>query len=400
MTTVVMVGARDGALEAAQRMGLSVYLVTERRPSATLSRPLAGIWVVPFCTPIDALWSGIRARFPDIGSANQAPAAVIALTESAVSVAAALRARWRLPGVDTRTAHVCRDKFAMKRAARSHGITCADFARVGTRTSASNLVQRLGLPLVLKPVDSSGSRGTVNARTFTDVEQNLEAGLLAEAYVHGLEMSVESFVHDGRVVFANPTEYLLPLWANVVPASLSESTLTEVLDLNQRVINSFQIQRGMTHLELFLTSGGPVFGEIALRPPGGYLMDLIERSYGFDPWQCLLDIELGSLPQLVSTARNFNGVWLLHPGQGRVRRVAGCELAQRVSGVELVECHVKAGSLLRPREGSGQSVGRIVASGGSRKDVVNALQLSRRSIVLEVDAPTPQQGSKRGPKAA
>ena len=38
-------------------------------------------------------------------------------------------------------------------------------------------------------------------------------------------------------------------------------------------------------MEVFLGEEGPVFGEIAARPPGGYLMDLIPRAYGFDPWE-------------------------------------------------------------------------------------------------------------------
>jgi biotin carboxylase len=288
----------------------------------------------------------------------------------------------------------------MKRTARSGGIPCADFARIGARTSASSLIQRLGLPMVIKPVDSSGSRGTVHARTYTEVEDNLGPKLLAEAYVHGLEMSVESFVMDGRVLFANPTEYVLPLWANVVPAELSPSALASVLELNQRVITAFQIQRGMTHLELFLTAGGPVFGEIALRPPGGYLMDLLERAYGFDPWRTLIELELGQTPLLPEAPQQVSGVWIIHPGQGRVRRIAGCEQASRVSGVDLVECNVEVGAVLGAREGSGQSVGRIVASGASRQQVVNSLQVARRCVVVDVDARHSQQGTKRGPKAA
>jgi biotin carboxylase len=206
-------------------------------------------------------------------------------------------------------------------------------------------------------------------------------------------------VSSGKICFFNPSEYLLPLWANVVPATLPEAVEQQVRHLTQRVVEGFGIERGMLHLELFLTPDGPVFGEVAMRPPGGHLMELIETSYGFDIWEALLRVELGQTPQLPASAQRFSGVWFLHPGEGKVTAVTGVEAARRVPGVDDVECRLRAGERVERRESSGQSCGHIMASGDSREKVVTALKLACRSIVVETKR-VPRRGAVRRHRAA
>lgn len=395
MATLVMVGARDAALEAALQQGHSVFVVGERKPLKRRRDQLAGCVQLDLDKVDEA--SFVQECLQAFKSQPQFAevAAVVAVTERAVLPAAWLRDALGLHGNSPRCALRCRDKFLMKRRVRSAGIRCADFSRIHNRTTAQSLIARLGLPMVIKPLDASGSRGSTIARAQGDVEDMVVPGLLAESFVHGLEMSVESFVVDGRIVFANPTEYLLPLWANLVPASLSSDTLTAVLELNRRVIEALGIRQGMTHLELFLTADGPVFSEIALRAPGGYLMDLLSLAYRSDPWQALLDIELGLSPRLPGKAIQHAGMWLLHPGEGIVRNVRGLRTSRAVPGVREVQCRVKPGDIVKPRSGSGESVAHILATGANRGDVVAALNVARRSVVLDVERQRRTRASSR-----
>ncbi len=395
MATIVVVGLREGALSAARRIGLNVFLVSDRPPSSRQRAQLAGHLVTSLELAEADFVAAARAQLTAQGLVgSKAPAAVLAATEKAVLPAAWLRQALRLEGNTPTSAGWCRDKFAMKRRVRSCGIRCADFARVNRRTTAGGLVARLGLPMVLKPVASSGSRGTTTARVFDDVRRALVPGSLAESYVHGLEMSVESFVSDGRVVFVNPTEYLLPLWANVVPATLSSELRGSVEALNRSVIEALAIRQGMTHLELFLTADGPVFSEIALRPPGGYLMDLMGKAYEFDAWEALLRLELREAVRWPTHARRHAGVWLLHPGGGTVSKVRGLRAARSTHGIEKVHCRVNPGDRLKHREGSGECAAHVLASGATRLDVVTSLQVARRSLVIELSEQAAEQATK------
>jgi len=119
---------------------------------------------------------------------------------------------------------------------------------------------------------------------------------IAEKWIKGKEFSVESFIRNGKIIFRNITEYYELYHLNIVPASLDRGTSKRIYKLNDEVIKKFGINQGMTHFECYLTKDGLIFGEIALRPPGGYLMDLIQTAYGFDPWIELLNIESGKKP--------------------------------------------------------------------------------------------------------
>lgn len=53
--------------------------------------------------------------------------------------------------------------------------------------------------------------------------------------------------------------------------------------MNHQVIKALNIKWGLTHLEYYGDRNGELFGEIALRPTGGYIMELIKCAYDFDP---------------------------------------------------------------------------------------------------------------------
>ena len=387
MPTIVLVGSRDGALAAAEEMGLSVLLLAERRPPPGRREALADYARVDLrADPADLI---ARARSL---AGRRRIAGVIALTEAAVVPAAHIRAALGLDGLDVAVARRCHDKLLMKRAVREAGIVCTDWVAVEEDTRAKDLVERLGLPVVVKPRRSSGSRGTFVAHHARALRGALEPDHLAERFVRGVEMSVESFVVEGRVVFKNHTEYHVPFWANVLPAALDRDTARAVDAVNRRAIAALGITRGITHLEVFLTERGVVFGEIAVRPPGGHLMELMTRAYGFDAWRALLEIELGRAPELPARPERFAGSWVLHPGAGVVSHVRGLRAAERAEHVDSVHCRVRRGDTVGPRLGTGNQVGHVLASARSRDEVVLALRAARELVRIDLSTGTTLDG--------
>ncbi len=383
-----MVGSRDGALAAAERLGLDVLLLDDTRPSARRRSRIARFGRVDLERPDGLSEAGHHARLARRARAlatDMSVVAVVGMTERAVVPAAVVREALGQPGLGIGAARACHDKAEMKRAVHAAGLPHARWASIGSAARADALIDRLGLPLVIKQRASSGARGARICAQAAEVRDALRPGWIAESFVPGAEMSVESFVIDGRVVFANPTEYLVPFWANLLPARLPAVDAAAVLDLNQRAITALGITRGLTHLELFLGPDGPVFGEIAVRPPGGHLMDLLELAYGFDPWETLLCIEQEERPSLPDGARRSAGVYVLHPGAGVVRSVRGLSAARAVPGIVTLRCRARSGNVLRPRVGSGQTVGHLVAVGPDRDAVASAMVVARAHIRIRVE---------------
>jgi len=368
---------------------MRVLLVEERPVAKAVLRRLAASVEVPFESDAATLAAAVAPHLD-----GHLPGCIVAAGERGVLAAANLRTALGLPGTTPDIARRARDKVLMKRAARAAGVPCTDWVELTSKTRAVDVVTHLGLPAVFKLRAGAGGRGLQVAHSWTDVQRCLRSidavareHWMAERYISGQEMSIESFVVDGRVVFTNPTEYFVVAYANIGPAALGPAELAPLLDLNARAIAALGIERGMTHLELYRTAEGPLFGEVAIRPPGGRIMRLLRRAYGFDPWEALMRVERGEQFVFPDRARCTAGVWMLHPGAGRVRRVGGFDAARRVKGVRKLVFRLEVGKDVGPRESTGSDTGWIEVSGRSRAEVAEILCRARHHLHVEMEPP-------------
>jgi len=387
---LVLVGYRRQAFAASLRHGPFV-LVVDRPPPKSAKAQAERIVTVDFRDPKASLALIIEAL------QGVRPAGVVALIERSVATAAALSEALDLLGIRPPQAELFRDKVRMKDRARTAGILTAAHREVGPATSARDLVAQLGLPMVIKPRSSSGSRDLVIAKTLAEVRSAIERApgeLIAEEMLKGVEMSVESLVVGGSIVFANPSEYLIHGHASIDPAGISASHLQGALELNARVLEAFGIVDGITHLELFITQEGYALGEVAARPPGGYLMDLIAGAYGFDPYDALMSIACGRPPELpeLPKLRGIAASLIIHPGPGEVVRVEGLGAITALPGVERVRCSLRPGDVLRPRRGVGESKGWVMFLGTDRPSVVRAIRQVQGLLDIEL-RPLTQPGA-------
>src|SRR5690606_29085904 len=115
-----------------------------------------------------------------------------------------------------------------------------------------------------------------------------------------------------------------------------------------------------THLEMYLTEVGPIFGEIALRPPGGYIMDLMSLSYGFDAWDAFARVEL-DLPFNPPRGKpTYSAAIVLHPGEGRVKTTFDVQALRRQPDVARANLKIAPGDTVGARLGVGSDVGYVI----------------------------------------
>lgn len=373
---VVVVGYRRGLCDALERLGVG-FALWHRTRRAKLSA------LGHFVAPIGR--SPARLRRAAEHLAPHGPFThVIAGTESAVVPAAMLRRRLGARRTPIARARRCHDKLEMKRHLARHGISITDF-RGGAEATAEQLLAELGSPVVVKARAASGGRGIVFARDPETLRALPRRGRYFERFVDGEEASVESFVHRGRIGFTSVTRYLAKGRVNLVPGGLAPELEAAALALNRRVIEALEIEWGMTHLEVFLTAGGILFGEIALRPPGGYIMELLDLAYGGDAWGTLVAVELDRQPAFPGPARAACAAIVLHPGAGTVRAVAGLDAVRSQPCVVDARVRVRPGDEVAPRTGVGQDVGRVLLRAANRAELLAAIEHVERQLVIEVD---------------
>lgn len=390
--TVLFVGRRARGFAAARRLGLEIVYLDEIRPPRKTESEVDRFLRCDFGGG-PASWQAVAATL----AAERRIDAVFAMTARAVRPAAELRHHLGVPGTSREAARRVTDKLEMKAALAAAGVRCARTVDASEGLDGEALADRLGLPLVLKGRESSAGRQTQIITERRDLPRRLRAGWMAESFIAGEEMSVEALVADGKPVFTSPTEYLVPRWANIIPAPLADERRRAVRELLAGAVAALDIRCGFLHLELFLTpDGGAAFCDIAARPPGGHIVDLMELVYPFDVWEAWIRLGLGASLDADLQPRRTAGVWLLHPGEGIVREIRGQDELRRLPGLHSVQLRVFPGRRVAHRVGSGQDVGHIIVTGDGRDEVAERLHRAAATLEILVEPPPPPPVSRDG----
>ncbi|WP_369148938.1 acetyl-CoA carboxylase biotin carboxylase subunit family protein [Streptomyces sp. R44] len=266
--------------------------------------------------------------------------AVAAVHERAVLLAAELRTEFGLPGTGYETALRFRDKVLMKEAVRAAGtVEVPDFRPLGTAAD-------------LDRVDWSTGRKVIKARRELGAKDVHFAGTLEEArrITSGLDLSgdryeiedfvagriyhCDSVVRDGRVEFRSVGRYLANP-AGYAPGGVLGTVLVtqgalvgRISELNATVLAALGFENGTTHLELFHTPDDRlVFCEVAARPPGALVPQVLQAQYGFDivETHIRLDAGLGLSPGTSLPAGTENsgthGFVSFYPGSAAARPI-------------------------------------------------------------------------------
>jgi len=264
------------------------------------------------------------------------------LWEPGILIAARLRAALGLPGMTPAQSLLFRDKERMKQALDVAGVRTPRHARATSEQECREAAERIGYPLILKPIAGAGSADTHRVGGAGDLDRALAAvkhvrELSVEEFIDGDEYTFDTICADGRICYYNVSWYRpRPLIGRTVqwisPQTLSlrdpdQQRLAPGVEMGRAVLDALGFRSGFTHMEWFLTSSGEaVFGEIAARPPGARSVDLMNYSCDIDTYRGWAEtVCRGGFSQPVARRHNAAVIFKRAQGSGRIRHIAGLE---------------------------------------------------------------------------
>jgi hypothetical protein len=264
-----------------------------------------------------------------------------------------------LPGITPEVAHRFRDKAAMKEVLIAAGIPTARHATIIDPAEAWRFVDEVGYPMVLKPPAGAGCRATVRVsgpQELADVLRQAQPApgrpLLAEEFLTGAEHSFETLTLNGEVKFSSIGRYYpSPLevmekpwlqWVVILPRENRGPLFDEAREMGCRAISALGLGTSITHMEWFRRPDGRLaVGEIAARPPGARIVDLMSAAYDRDMHRAWAELMVYDAVQGAFERSYASGVAFLRgAGQGRVAGVEGIEDAQRRMGEIVVDAQL------------------------------------------------------------
>lgn len=175
-----------------------------------------------------------------------------------------------------------------------------------------NKEDAIGFPMIVKPVDRSGSRGVTKIESPTELGkailyaqgQSFKKEAIVEEYIEGDEYSIETISWEGKHEILSITQKWTtgaPQFievAHLEPALLDDPVRDELELIVKHALNSLQIENGASHTEVKINKNGEIkIIEIGGRMGGDCIgSDLVYLSTGYDFVNAVIDIALGIHP--------------------------------------------------------------------------------------------------------
>ena len=229
--------------------------------------------------------------------------------------------------------HCMRDRFRL----------CGDPSPASFMVSTAAEAARLPLsyPVIVKPLDRSGSRGItklsdpagLESAILRAQEEGFDKHALVEEFAEGDEYSVEYISWRGRHEFLAMTKKFTtgaPSFietGHIQPAGVDPATLERVKAVISHALDSLEIEYGASHSEVKIDGSGRIMIiEIGGRMGGDFIgSHLVQLSTGFDFLKGVVDIALGNEPDMTRGP---------HYAAAAVRYVAGMEDYRALTGMK------------------------------------------------------------------
>jgi len=275
------------------------------------------------------------------------------LWEPGILLAAELREIFGVDGLSVEQAHRFRDKEAMKVALDAAGIRTPHHVAVDSVAACWEAAERIGFPLILKPIAGAGSADTYRIDSADDLRAVLPrlrhvSVISVEEFIDGEEYTYDTISIDGDIAYYNVALYRpRPLIARsnewispqvIALKDVDDPAYADGVRMGEQVIDALGFKTGFTHMEWYKKSDGEVvFGEIGARPPGAHQVDQMKYACDFDVFRAwgsaIVDGELG---ERYERRYNVATIYKRAMGVGRITRIEGTQTLQQRFGEHVV----------------------------------------------------------------
>ncbi len=281
-----------------------------------------------------------------------------ATVEAHIFPVAKVREACGIPGTSVRTAFLCRDKPAMKQALREAGIPCAQSTRATIADEAREFAERVGFPLIFKPIAGAGASDTHKVKDVAGLEQAIRScGLgrggevAVEEFIEGHEGFYDTLTINGEVAHDFITHYYPHVLVAMRERWISPQMVTtnrmdaegydEVKQLSRKVIKTLGIGTSATHMEWFFGPKGLKFSEIGCRPPGVGQWDVYNAANEFDLYRDWANALVHGEVRQRPSRRYSAGMIALRPDRdGQIVGYEGVEEVNHSFGDRIVAAHL------------------------------------------------------------
>lgn len=289
---------------------------------------------------------------------------------------------------------ILQDKSKFRNFLKQNGFNTPNAKGYSNKEDALRDIEFFNWPVIVKPVDSAGSKGVSKVCHVGDLQLAIENAIenshsgrfILEDYLEqdGFSSDSDCFTIDGNLSVTtfsdqrfdsnaeNPYTPSAYSWPSTMPTFAQDELKSEL----QRLLNLLDMRTGIYNVETRLCKNGKVYiMEVSPRGGGNRLAEMVQLSYGIPLIKYAIQAALGEKIKCESnTYQNLNvGEVILH--SEKTGKFSALELhSERVNGKVIYEdLWVQKGDIVNGFKGANNALGVIATSFPSIEDMQIAL---------------------------
>ena len=305
-----------------------------------------------------------------------------------------------------KAACILQDKSLFRKFLSEHGFNCPKAKGYDNVENALKDVDYFNWPVIVKPVDSAGSKGVtkvedkakLKAAIETALSASLSKNFIIEDFLDkvGAQSSADIFTVDGKLVYpaysdqlfdknaANPYTPAIEIW----PASMEQKYQDDLTAQLQRLFTLLGVKSGIYNVESRVCSNGKAYiMEVSPRGGGNRIAELQDMATG----QSLIVGEIKKalgMPMDNITAPQYDGVWcnyILHSSTEGVLVSVDIDPEFKRKHVRDIGLIAKPGDKVVPFSGANNSLGTLFLQFETREELDKALENKNNWLTIKVN---------------
>lgn len=304
-----------------------------------------------------------------------------------------------LPGITMDTAIKATDKGEMIKAFEKNGVEHPWYFIAQDETEFETIKEKVSFPCIMKPTDSSGSRGVVLVNSVYELENEYSytkdnsrgGGVIIEEYMTGSEVSVEIMTLNGEPYVLQVTDKLTTGAPHFVemghsqPSRLGKENVDKIKDLACRAVKAVGIDNGPAHVEIMLTPNGPKMVELGARMGGDCITThLVPLSTGIDMVEATIKTACGEIPDIAKKHDKGSAIRYFNVPCGVIKSIDGIEQALKTEGVIEISIVKKVGDATCEIGSSTDRAGFVIAQADTAEDAVKVCEKVLEMVKITV----------------
>lgn len=323
-------------------------------------------------------------------------------SDPAAPTAAYVSEELGLPGNTYQSVRLLSEKDLFRNLLKENGFRTPDIITLSQNSNLAERIRLLSLPLIVKPNDSSGSKGVSKVENPEELENATQHALtfsrqgkiIVEEFIDNEQADLhgDGFIVDGNLVFScigdhvyngksNPYNPVGTLW----PTKISSHIVQKIEEDVAGIIDISGFKNGPVNIEARINSEGHHFiMEIGPRNGGHFVPQAIKYATGFDLVKATLDNISGKeivIPELTS---KYSAYYAIHSDVGGTLKRLSINKKIKTYIREFHQ-YISIGNKVKLFQGANAAIGIVLFDFPDRQGMNDVINNINEFINLEIE---------------